>query len=130
MIAGSNALLSSCKQQAAQTAEAPAAVVVEKTVEFPDDALRIVAIVTLKDAAFTADFEKAATAVVTGSRAEEGCIYYEFGKSNTPLTYAIIEVWKSPEAIDIHNETTHFKTFVETIGGKANLTVCVTNKLY
>lgn len=123
-------LFSSCNQQATQTAESTPQVVIEKTVELPGDALRIVAIVTVKDEAFVADFEKAAAAVVAGSRAEEGCIYYELGKSNTPLTYAFIEVWKSQEAIDIHNETAHFKAFVEAINGKADLSVCVTNKLH
>lgn len=129
MIAGS-ALMSSCNQQPAQTTEAPATVVIEKTVEFPADAVRIAAIVTLKDAAFSADFEKAAAAVVEGSRAEEGCVYYELGKSSTPLTYVFIEVWKSQDAINTHNETAHFKAFVEAITGKADLNVCVTNKLY
>lgn len=123
-------LFSSCNQPATQTPEATPQVIVEKTVEFPDDALRIAAIVTLKDAAFAADFEKAAAAVVAGSRAEEGCVYYELGKSSTPLTYAFIEVWKSQEAIDIHNETAHFKAFVEAINGKADLNVCITKKLH
>ncbi|WP_085535128.1 putative quinol monooxygenase [Massilibacteroides vaginae] len=69
-------------------------------------------------------------AVVAGSRAEEGCVYYELGKSNTPLTYAFIEVWKSQDAINTHNETAHFKTFVEAINGKADLSVCVTNRFH
>lgn len=123
-------LFSSCNQQATQTPEAAPQVIVEKTVELPGDAQRVVAIVTLKDEAFIADFEKAAAAVVAGSRAEEGCAYYELGKSSTPLTYAFIEVWKSQDAINIHNETPHFKAFVEAISGKADLTICVTKKLH
>jgi quinol monooxygenase YgiN len=125
-------LLSSCNQQQAKNSETtePAPVIVEKTVELPADAVRIAAIVTLKDEAFTADFEKAAAEVVTGSRAEEGCVYYELGKSSTPLTYAFIEVWKSQDAINIHNETPHFKAFVKAIEGKADLNVCVMNKLF
>ncbi|MDD4514948.1 putative quinol monooxygenase [Massilibacteroides sp.] len=130
LIVAGSALFSSCKQQPAQTEEIVKTPIIEKTVELPKDALRIVAIVTLKDESFTADFEKAASAVVAGSRAEEGCVYYELGKSNTPLTYAFIEVWKSQEAINIHNETTHFKAFVEAINGKADLNVCVMNNLY
>jgi len=122
--------LFSCNQQPAQPTETTTTVITETTVELPSDAKRIVAIVTLKDAAFQSDFEKAAEAVVAGSRAEEGCVYYELGKSDTPLTYAFIEVWKSQEAINTHNETPHFKAFVEAIGGKADLTVCVTEKLF
>ncbi|WP_085535122.1 putative quinol monooxygenase [Massilibacteroides vaginae] len=123
-------LFSSCNQQPAQTPDPTPQVIVEKTVELPGEALRIVAVVTLKSEAHIADFEKAAAAVVAGSRAEEGCVYYELGKSNTPLTYAFIEVWKSQDAINTHNETAHFKTFVEAINGKADLSVCVTNKLH
>lgn len=127
----SMALLCSCAQPAKQEpAEAQAPAIVEKTVELPKDPKRIVAIVTLKDVAYAAEFEQAASAVVAGSRAEEGCVYYELGKSETPMTYAFIEVWKSQEAINIHNETPHFKAFVEAINGKADLTVCVTDKLF
>ncbi|MDD2436830.1 MAG: putative quinol monooxygenase [Massilibacteroides sp.] len=125
-------LFTSCNQQQAKTAETtePAPVVAEKTVELPADAIRIAAIVTLKDAAFAADFEKVAAEVVAGSRAEEGCVYYELGKSTTPLTYAFIEVWKSQDAINTHNETPHFKAFVKAIEGKADLNVCMMNKLF
>ena len=88
------------------------------------NALKIVAVITLKDAAFTVDFEAALKAVVEGTNTEEGNIYYVSHQDiNNPLTYVIIEVWKSQEAIDFHNETPHFKAFVAALGDNATLAV-------
>ena len=93
--------------------------------------LKIVAIATLKDSAFQSDFEQALKAVVEGTNTEEGNIAYEAHQDiNNPLVYIIIEAWKSQEAINFHNETTHFKAFVAAIGDKASLSVNIMKKKY
>jgi quinol monooxygenase YgiN len=49
---------------------------------------------------------------------------------NNPLKYIILEVWKSQEAIDEHNESVHFKSFVSLINGKIDgLTVDVVKRI-
>ena len=123
-------LFTSCNQQPQQQEAAPATTT--STAEaYPADALKIVATVTLKDAAFQADFEKALKAVVDGTNTEEGNISYESHKDiNNPLVYVIIEVWKSQEAINFHNETPHFKAFVEALGDNADLAVNTMRKFY
>ena len=97
----------------------------------PADALKIVATLTLKEAAFQADFEKALQAVVEGTNKEEGNIAYEAHQDiNNPLVYVIIEVWKSQEAINFHNETEHFKAFFATIGGMVDSNVSTMKKIF
>ena len=121
--------LSSCCQQPKE--EAVSAPIEVKYVEYPADALKIVATATLKDAAFQSDFEQALKAVVEGTNTEEGNIAYEAHQDiNNPLVYVIIEVWKSQDAINFHNETEHFKAFVAAIGDKAILNVNTMRKQF
>lgn len=50
------------------------------------------------------------------SKAEEGCIEYVLHKEiKKPLTFCLIEKWKSQEAIDLHNNTPHFTGTVPKI---------------
>ena len=50
------------------------------------------------------------------SRAEEGCIEYILHKDiKKPLTFCLIEKWKSQEAVDLHNDTQHFTGTVPKI---------------
>lgn len=50
--------------------------------------------------------------LLEASRAEEGNISYDlFLKAGTEASYMMVEVWKSSEAIDIHNKSTHFTAF-------------------
>ena len=122
-------LSSCCQQPKGETTSAP--VVEVKYVEYPADALKIVATATLKDVAFQSDFEQALKAVVEGTNTEEGNIAYEAHQdTNNPLVYVIIEVWKSQDAINIHNKTGHFKAFVAAIGDKATLSVNTMKKKY
>lgn len=93
--------------------------------------LEIVATLTIKNEADKDALVKALHAVVDGTRAEEGNISYVLHQDvNNPLVYVIIEVWKSQEAINAHNETAHFKAFVEAVGDKADLTVNTIKKVY
>ena len=48
--------------------------------------------------------------LITATRVEEGCITYELLQNiDDPLDLTFVEEWASPEALDAHFETEHFK---------------------
>lgn len=74
--------------------------------------LNIIATITVKP-----EFQEASNPIfkrlVTGSRAEPGCLRYELNQSiEDPNIYIVIERWQSQHAIDLHNTTAHFTEFV------------------
>lgn len=93
--------------------------------------LKIVATIVVK-----AEYEKevltALHNVVDATRKEDGNISYDLHKNTvTPLEYTILEVWKSQEAIDLHNASAHFDEFKKAINGKIDgLKVDVIRKIY
>lgn len=93
--------------------------------------LKIVAVIVVK-AEFQEELEKAFQNVVDGTRKEDGNISYDLHQDvKNPLKYTILEVWKSQTAIDEHNNTDHFKAFVNAIEGKVeNLSVDIIKKVY
>jgi quinol monooxygenase YgiN len=93
--------------------------------------LKIVATIIAKQA-FQNELEQVFRTVVDETRKEAGNVSYELHQdTQNPLKYIILEVWKSQEAIDIHNESVHFKAFVAAIEGKIDsLTVEVIKKIY
>lgn len=93
--------------------------------------LKIVATIVVK-AEFQTELEKVFRTVVDETRKEEGSISYELHKDvKNPLRYTILEVWKSQEAIDEHNESAHFKAFANAIGDKIeSLVIDVIKKVY
>ena len=100
------------------------------TTDVPDDAIIIVATVTIKDAADQADIEKALFAVVDGTRTEKGNISYVLHQDiNNPLSYTFIEVWKSKAAIEAHNASAHFKAFSAAVSGKTTARVTTAKKI-
>ncbi|MDR1201248.1 MAG: antibiotic biosynthesis monooxygenase [Tannerellaceae bacterium] len=87
------------------------------------DELLIIAHVTTK-AEYKDELMKAFEKVVEGTRQEAGNISYDlYVDTSDPLKFTIVELWKSQDAINIHNETSHFKEFVKAIDGKADLDV-------
>jgi quinol monooxygenase YgiN len=87
--------------------------------------LLIIAHVTTK-AEYKDELMKAFEKVVEGTRQEAGNISYDlYVDTSNPLKFTIVEQWKSQDAINIHNETSHFKEFVKAIDGKADLDVTV-----
>ena len=104
---------------------------IEQKCPIDENTLMIVATLTVKNEADKADLENALHRVVDGTRTEEGNISYVLHQDiNNPMTYIIFEVWKSQEAIEIHNQTPHFRAFVEAVGGKADLSVHTMKKAY
>ncbi|MDR0749386.1 MAG: antibiotic biosynthesis monooxygenase [Tannerellaceae bacterium] len=87
------------------------------------DELLIIAHITAK-AEYKDELIKACEKVVEGTRREAGNISYDlYADTSDPLKFTIVERWKSQDAINIHNETSHFKEFVKAIDGKAALDV-------
>lgn len=93
--------------------------------------LKIIATIIVK-----AEYEKEVLTafhnVVDATRKEEGNISYDLHKNiTTPSEYTILEVWKSQEAIDLHNASIHFDQFKKAINGKIDsLKVDVIKQLY
>ena len=93
--------------------------------------LKIIASLTIENEKDTADIVKALHTVVDATRKEEGNISYELHQDvANPKTYVFIEVWKSQEAIDSHNNSAHFHEFVKAVDGKVALAVNVIKKVY
>lgn len=64
------------------------------------------------------DLIEVAIPLVEGSRNEAGNISYALNQNTqNPNEICFIEEWKDQKAIDIHNETIHFKTAVAKLGG-------------
>ena len=96
-----------------------------------ENALMIMAALTIKNEADKAYVENALHQVVDGTNTEEGNISYILHQDiNNPMRYVIFEVWKSQEAIDFHNQTPHFKAFQEAIRDKVEFFVITMKKAY
>ena len=80
--------------------------------------LKIIAKVVVKKE-YQKELEETLKTIVDGSRSEEGNISYDLHQNtNNPLEYIIIEVWKSEDAINYHNQTPHFLEFKRNIDNK------------
>lgn len=93
--------------------------------------LKIIAVIAVK-AVYRKEMEEILHTVVDGTRKEEGNISYDLHQDcQNPLKYTILEVWKSQAAIDLHNESAHFKAFVKAIEGKVDsLAVDIIKQVY
>ena len=92
--------------------------------------LKIIASLTIREEKDTAEIVNALQAIVEATRQEEGNISYELHQDvANPQTYVFLEVWKSQEAIDIHNNSSHFQAFAKAVHGKVALTVNVIKKV-
>ncbi|OCG69927.1 hypothetical protein A9G43_10015 [Gilliamella sp. Occ3-1] len=73
--------------------------------------LNIIATITVKPEFYDA-FQPIFKRLVAGSRAEAGCLRYEFNQSiDNSNIFIVIETWASQQAIDFHNTTSHFVEF-------------------
>lgn len=93
--------------------------------------LKIVAAIEVK-AAYKDELVNVLHTIVDATRKEEGNISYDLHQdTKNPLRYTILEVWKDQQAIDLHNASDHFQTFVAAIDGKIeNLAVDVIKQVY
>ena len=61
-----------------------------------------------------ADFIEAAKSMIESSNAEPGCESYMFYQDPYENTrFIAVEFWKDQTAIDLHNNSNHFKAFIE-----------------
>ena len=93
--------------------------------------LKIVATILVKKE-FKEELIPVFQTVVNETRKEEGNISYELHQdTKNPLKFIILEVWKSQDAIDIHNASTHFQNFVKAVENKLdNLSIDIIAKIY
>ena len=59
-----------------------------------------------------ADFINTAKELIEKSRSEEGCISYTLNENLDGKYLTFIEEWKDEKAIEIHNNSEHFKSIV------------------
>ena len=93
--------------------------------------LKIIAAIVVK-AAYQKEMEEILRTIVDETRKEAGNISYDRHQDcQNPLKYTILETWKSQAAIDLHNESAHFKAFVKAIEGKTDsLAVDIIKQVY
>lgn len=93
--------------------------------------LSIVAAIVVKDS-YKDELEKVFRNLVDHTRKEEGNVSYDLHQDvKNPLKYTIIEVWKSQDDINKHNDTPHFKEFLTAIEGKVDsVNIDVIKKIY
>ncbi|MBW7983884.1 putative quinol monooxygenase [Enterobacillus tribolii] len=83
--------------------------------------VRVVAMLTAKPE-FSADIRAAVERVVEPSREETGNIRYDLHEDREhPGTYVFFEIWASDEALKYHDQTAHFRRFVQDVDGKLEL---------
>ncbi|GBU08387.1 antibiotic biosynthesis monooxygenase [Bacteroidales bacterium] len=93
--------------------------------------LKIVASIVAKDNAGS-EILSALHNVADNSRQEMGCISYVVHQDvSDPLRFTILEIWKSQEAIDTHNNSPHFDAFKKAIDGKIDaLEINILKEIY
>lgn len=63
-------------------------------------------------------------AVMAPSRQDEGCEHYQLNRDPDSATiFYMVEQWASPEALDAHVNTPHFKALVSALEGKGELSI-------
>ncbi|ARU63662.1 antibiotic biosynthesis monooxygenase [Tumebacillus avium] len=54
--------------------------------------------------------------IVAGSQAEAGNLAYQlFEEAGNPNSFVIVEKWKDQAAVDFHNQTAHFQSFISAV---------------
>lgn len=93
--------------------------------------LSIIAAIVVKESSKN-ELEKVFRNLVDHTRKESGNIAYDLHQDiKNPLKYTFIEVWKSQDDINKHNETAHFKEFLKAIDGKVDsVDIDVIEKIY
>lgn len=93
--------------------------------------LKIVATITVKPE-FKEDILKSLHDVVDATRKEEGNVSYDLHSHvSDENVFTILEVWKSRDAITLHNASDHFEAFKKAIDGKiSNLKIETIKQVY
>lgn len=62
------------------------------------------------------EYKVLAEELVNESRKEAGCISYNLVHNDSTGEFAFVEQWKDDKAIELHNNSQHFKTIVPRLG--------------
>ena len=63
----------------------------------------------------------AAKTMVENSNAEQGCLIYKlYQEVGNPQSFIFYEIYENQDAVDIHNSSSHFKTFIEQVSELAS----------
>jgi quinol monooxygenase YgiN len=63
-----------------------------------------------------ADFIEIADTMIKNSNAEPGCVGYMFHQyPYDKISFIAVEFWKDQAATDLHNNSAHFKAFIDKI---------------
>ena len=82
--------------------------------------IKIVAVLKIKSE-YVGELLPVFKGMVEKSRAEEGNVSYDLNQDIQDADqFVFVETWKSAEAIEIHNASTHFQAFVKAIDGKTD----------
>lgn len=66
----------------------------------------------------TEQFLSYANVIVLASNLEQGCLVYNlYQEVGNPSSFIFYEEYASQDAVDFHNSTNHFKTFIGQITG-------------
>lgn len=61
-----------------------------------------------------ADYLAAIAHLSEKSNQEAGCLMYEhYAKVGSEIDYLLVEHWQDQAALDAHNQTAHFKSFIK-----------------
>ncbi len=61
-------------------------------------------------------FISLAKTMVGNSKTEQGCLCYKlYQEVGNPRSFIFYEVYENQDAVDFHNSTPYFKTFIEAI---------------
>ena len=64
----------------------------------------------------TKDFYSLAQVMIKKSNAEKGCLTYKLMQNiNLPNDYVFFEEYENIEAVNAHNSSAHFKTFLNAV---------------
>ena len=56
--------------------------------------------------------------MVANSNKEQGCLIYSlYQEVGNPQSFIFYEIYENQEAVDFHNATPYFKTFIEQVSG-------------
>lgn len=62
-------------------------------------------------------FISLARVIIKESNLEAGCLVYKlYQETGNPSSFIFYEEYENQEAVDFHNSTSHFKTFIGQIG--------------
>jgi len=63
-------------------------------------------------------FVSLAQIIVEASNLEKGCLVYKlYQEIGNPSSFIFFEVYENQDAVDFHNATPHFKTFIGQLTG-------------